>query len=442
MKMKAHLIFMMIAVMAIFSCSKNMQETLPANARSQNQLQQATVPPASSYAVALAGNGFVTTLPAGGAEVITNNGLGNWTNAGSITSTYFRLGLTGQLNVAVRMKVPSGTSNIQVTVNGTVFTKTVTGNAYTDYNIGTVNVTSAGYVKVDLQGISKSSSYFGDVSHIIISGSATTSNVVYANDSANYYWSRRGPSVHLNYPVPSGTTAEWFYNEVTVPAGEDKIGSYFMSNGFNGGYFGIQVNSATERRALFSIWDPAVGKTTLVRKGINVVDNSFGGEGTGGQSYLLFNWQAGTTYKFLTHILPDGAGGSDFSAWIYTPETASWRFIATWKQPNTTTYHSGLYSFLENFNDQNGYLGRSGQYNNQWIRSTTGVWTEITSARFTADATATNDQRRDYAGGVDNSTGRFFLKNGGFFADYVNYNTTFTRSATGVAPTVNLNTLP
>ncbi|WP_201747991.1 DUF3472 domain-containing protein [Chitinophaga vietnamensis] len=440
MKVNIRAIFIFTIAICVLSCSKS-REAVP-TANDSNPIKTESLPPASSYLVPLAGNGFVTTLAAGGAETITAKGLGNWTNANSITSAYFRVGLTGTLNISVRVKVPSGTSVIKVTVNGASFNKTVTGSSYTDYSIGSVNIGSAGYVKVDLQGVSKTGGYFGDVSHIIISGSATASNVVYANDSANYYWSRRGPSVHLGYTIPSGTTAEWFYNEVTVPAGEDKIGSYFMSNGFNGGYFGIQVNSATERRVLFSIWDPSTGKTSLVRKGPNVVDNSFGGEGTGGQSYLVFNWQAGATYKFLTHVLPDGAGGTDFSSWIYTPETSAWRFIATWKQPNTTTYLGGLYSFLENFIDTNGYLGRSGQYSNAWIRSTTGVWTELTSARFTADATATNDQRRDYAGGVDASTGRFFLKNGGFFAAYVNYNTTFTRSATGVAPNVNLNTLP
>ncbi|RAJ76551.1 uncharacterized protein DUF3472 [Chitinophaga dinghuensis] len=437
MKMNIRFIFTLLMAVGLLSCSKN-QQALPA----ANGAKAETVPAASSYLVPLAGNGFVTTLPSGAPEVITSNGLGNWTNANSVTSTYFRLGLTGTLTIGVRVKVPSGTSVIKVTVNGTSFNQTITGTAYTDYTVGTVNVTSTGYVKVDLQGVSKSGGYFGDVSNIIISGTATANNVVYANDASNYYWSRRGPSVHLNYTIPSGTTAEWFYNEVTVPSGQDQIGSYFMSNGFNGGYFGIQVNSATERRVLFSIWDPSVGKTTLVRKGTNVVDNTFGGEGTGGQSYLVFNWQAGTTYKFLTHVLPDGAGGTDFSSWIYTPETSSWRFIATWKQPNTTTYLGGLYSFLENFTDTNGYLGRSGQYSNSWIRSTTGVWTELTSAKFTADATATNDQRRDYAGGVDSSTGRFFLQNGGFFSNYINYNTTFTRTATGVAPTVDLTTLP
>ncbi|WP_205195379.1 DUF5077 domain-containing protein [Chitinophaga sp. Cy-1792] len=440
MKIYQRLLSALFVSVLLFSCTKSTKDLASdVNAR---QASPESVPAASSYDVALAGNGFVTTLPAGGAEVITSNGLGNWTSANSITSTYFRVGLTGTLNITVRAKVPSGTSVIKVTVNGTSFNKTITGTGYTDYSIGSVNITTPGYVQVDLQGVSKSGGYFGDVSHIVISGTATASNVVYANDASNYYWSRRGPSVHLNYTIPSGTTAEWFYNEVTVPAGQDKIGSYFMSNGFNGGYFGMQVNSATERRILFSIWDPSVGTTSLVRKGTDVADNTFGGEGTGGQSYLVFNWQAGTTYKFLTHVLPDGAGGTDFSSWIYTPESGSWRFIATWKQPNTTTYLGGLYSFLENFNDTNGYLGRSGQYSNAWVRSTAGTWYELTSAWFTADATATADQRRDYAGGVDAATGRFYLKNGGFFSNYVNYNQTFTRTASGVAPNVNLNTLP
>ena len=45
----------------------------------------------------------------------------------------------------------------------------------------------------------------------------TTSALDYANDPANYYWSRRGPSAHMKYTVPANS--ECFYNEVTVPAG-------------------------------------------------------------------------------------------------------------------------------------------------------------------------------------------------------------------------------
>ncbi len=421
----------------LFSCSKG-KEAAPPSERLENTLS--VVPPASSYSVPLAGNGYVTTLASGGSEVITGNGLGNWTKTGSIASVWFRLALNGALNVSIRAKVPSGTSNIRVTVNGTPFTKSITGSSYATHSIGSVTIGAVGYVRVDLQGISKTGGYFADVSDIIISGASTANNVVYANDAANYYWSRRGPSVHMGYTIPAGNTAEWFYNEMTVPAGEDKIGSYFMSNGFSGGYFGIQVNSATERRVLFSVWDPSQGKTTLVRKGPNVVDNTFGGEGTGGQSYLLFNWQAGTTYKFLTQIKPDGTGASLYSSWIYTPETSAWRFIATWKRPNTVSYYTSAHSFLENFIDTRGYLGRKVRYNNQWIRNTAGTWVELTQGRFTTDATGTNDQRRDYAGGLD--AGSFYLQNGGFFANNTAYGSTFTRTATGTPPTVNLTTLP
>ena len=239
--------------------------------------------------------------------------------------------------------------------------------------------------------------------------------------------------------MPANT--EYFYSEVTVPTGQDAIGSYYMANGFNGGYFGIQVKSPSERWVLFSIWDADNGaKTTLVSKGAGVIDNGFGGEGTGGQTYLVYNWVAGNTYRFITRARPDGAGGTDFSAWFFAPETGAWRYIATWKRPATTTYHAGVYSFLENFIDTKGYLGRQAEHGNQWARSTAGAWTEITSARFTGDATAANGQRMDYAGGLRN--GRFYLRNGGFFSDTVPINQNFTRPATGSAPAVNVSTLP
>jgi len=387
--------------------------------------------------VALAGNGFVTSAGAGATEVINSNGLANWTSASTVTSVWFRMSAAGSATLSLDAGLSgSKSSKIRVTANGTPFEVNLSKGATQTYAVGTINVPAAGYVRVDLQGISKSGSYFGDVAAVRVDTSVALN---YANDAANYYWSRRGPSVHLGYTVPANT--EYFYNEVTVPTGEDKIGSYFMSNGFNGGYFGIQVNSASERRVLFSVWDADNGaKTTLVRKGPNVTDNSFGGEGTGGQSYLLYNWVAGNTYRFITRILPDGAGGTDYSAWFYAPETGVWQFIATWKRPATTTYHAGVYSFLENFIDTNGYLGRSAQYGNQWARNTSGAWSEVATARFTGDATAANAQRMDYAGGLQNNV--FYLRNGGFFSPNVAINQYFTRPATGQAPTVDVSTLP
>jgi len=387
--------------------------------------------------VALAGNAFITTAPAGAAEVINDSGLANWTNAGTVTSAYFRVASAGAVTLSLDARLAGSTaSTIRVTVNDAPFTVNLAGTTTQTYPVGTVNVAAPGYVKVDLQGVSKNGGYFGDVSALKVTTAATLN---YASDPANYYWSRRGPSVHMGYTTPANT--EYFYNEMTIPTGQDAIGSYFMANGFGQGYFGIQVKSTTERWILFSVWDADTGaKTTLVSKGAGVVDNSFGGEGTGGQTYLVYNWLAGNTYRFITRAHPDGAGSTDYSAWFYAPETASWRYIATWKRPAIATYLTGNHSFLENFIDTRGYTGRRVAFGNQWARSASGTWTEVTAARFTGDATVTNAQRMDYAGGLDG--GRFYLRNGGFFADYVPVNQNFTRPATGQQPTVDVNSLP
>ncbi|XLZ68401.1 DUF5077 domain-containing protein [Massilia sp. SR12] len=408
-----------------------------AHAAGFDTLLKKATPATSGAVVALAGNAFITSAGPGATETINSSGLANWTSAGTVTSLWFRMAAPGSATLALDARLSGGNSSkIRVTANGTPFELKLSKGTTKTYAIGSINVAAPGYVRVDLQGINKSGAYFGDVAALRVS-TATALN--YANDAANYYWSRRGPSVHMGYTVPANT--EYFYNEMTVPAGEDKIGSYFMSNGFNGGYFGIQVNSPTERRVLFSVWDADNGaKTTLVRKGPNVTDNGFGGEGTGGQTYLLYNWVAGTTYRFITRAAPDGAGATDFSAWFFAPETNAWRFIATWKRPATSMYHAGVYSFLENFLDTQGHLERRVLLNNQWARSTSGTWSELVTARFTGDATANNAQRLDYAGGLQG--GQFYLRNGGFFSPNVATNQYFTRPATGQTPTVDVSTLP
>ncbi|KAJ6544553.1 hypothetical protein DFH09DRAFT_928321 [Mycena vulgaris] len=390
----------------------------------------------STKTVALAGNAFITTAPAGAGEVINDNGLANWSNANTISSAYFRMASAGEVMVGLNAYLAgSNHSSVRVTINGTAFTVQLAGTTPKTYPVGTVNVAAPGYVKVDMQGVTKDGGYFGDVSGLSVT---TTSAFDYANDPANYYWSRRGPSVHMGYTVPANS--EYFYNEVTVPTGQDVVGSYFMVAGFSAGYSGIQVRE-NNRWVLFSVWDADDGqKTTLVSKGAGVVDNSFGSEGTGGQAYLVFNWVAGNTYKFITRIRPDGSGSTLYSAWFFAPESNSWRYLATWKCPSINTYQSGVHSFLENFLDTRGYTGRRVQYGNQWARNVDGTWSEAIAGRFTGDATATNTQRKDYAGGLEN--GRFYLRNGAFFPDYVPLNQNFNRPATGKQPTVDVNTLP
>ncbi len=78
---------------------------------------------------------------------------------------------------------------------------------------------------------------------------------------------------------------------------------------------------------------------------------------------------------------------------------------------------SRLHSFLENFLDNNGWMERKANYNNQWVCTQSGKWIPVTEARFSVDATGRNQQRFDFDGGLD-SSGQFFLRNGGFFNHY------------------------
>lgn len=399
--------------------------------------------------VPLGGNAYVTHASSGNDEVITDTGLHNWDSAKTVVSVYFDVQQPGTLDLSLAGALNgAGHSLVKVTVGRQTRLVRLSLDSPPVIPVGTFRIHKPGYVKVDLQGVATDGGYFGDISGLQIAGSATEAGTVFANDPANFYWSLRGPSVHLGYTVPDDT--EYFYSEVTVPRGQDPVGSYYMADGFNVGYFGMQVNSPTERRILFSVWDSPTDKTTLVRQGPDVVVNDFGGEGTGGQSYLDYPWVAGETYRFLVRAQPDGAGNTYFSAWFGPVphghghrgrgNGGGWRFIASWKYAGTATYLKGVYSFLESFDPSYGYIGRSALYGNQWAVTTDGQWHEITSAWFDVDATGLNKQRLDFAGG---KLGRqFYLRNDGFFSDSTASGQTFTRAPGGHEPDVDLGDLP
>ena len=142
---------------------------------------------------------------------------------------------------------------------------------------------------------------------------------------------------------------EYFYNEIRVPKGQDVIGSYFQADGFSYGYFGMQVNSATERRILFSVWSPfqtdnpneipEEDKIILIKKGASVYTGEFGNEGSGGQSYMRFNWKPETNYAFLLKAAPDAATERTiFTAYFKEVNTDEWSLIASFSRPKTNTY--------------------------------------------------------------------------------------------------------
>jgi hypothetical protein len=399
--------------------------------------------------VPLGGNSWITTHSKAGNETINANGWQNWSEAETILSTYVYLSKPGQLVLSGVFNVPNGQSKIQCTIEKTAKKLMVIGSGR-ESKIGEWKIQKAGYVRIDIKGLSRVGAVFATIDNLLISGSAVDEKTAFVknNEGNFFYWGRRGPSVHLNYDTSAiGNQIEYFYNEINVPAGNDVIGSYFMANGFAEGYFGIQVNSETERRVLFSVWSPFETddpskipndkKIILLKKGKDVVTGEFGNEGSGGQSFLRYSWKAGETYKFLLKGEPVKNNYTNYTAWFFAE--GNWRLIASFSRPATNTYLARLHSFLENFMPETGNITRKAFYQDQWVRTKNGEWKPITKAKFTYDNTAKQGYRLDYRGGEE--SGKFYLQNCGFFSENTTYQSVFTRTAIASMPNIDLSKL-
>jgi len=410
----------------------------------------AQTPTDNIITVPMGGNAWrVAKDTAGG--TITNDGVVDWTDASVHFKAYFRVVNKGSFKLWLNLKVPAGKSVLAVSALNQSKRLTVSGIESKEYYAGEWTVADTGYIAVNIKAISKTGKIYAYISSMKLNGSVINSKTSYVpNNEGNFFhWGRRGPSVHLAYTMPKGNM-EWFYNEVTVPVGNDVLGSYFMADGFNVGYFGMQVNSPTERHILFSVWSPFTTddpkaipdsqKIVMLKKGPNVHTGEFGSEGSGGQSYMNYNWKAGNTYKFLIRAQPGEHNHTTYTAWFFAPEVGQWQLIASFSRPQTHSYLMGLHSFLENFEPEQGTITRQVHFSNEWVADDKGKWTEITSAHFTNDATAMKRYRMDYAGGVSGNA--FFLKNCGFFNDFTPRGVLLQRTAVGKQPDVDLEKLP
>ncbi|WP_025141476.1 DUF3472 domain-containing protein [Pedobacter jeongneungensis] len=406
----------------------------------------------SAISLPLAGNAY-SSLHQDSERTLSNKGIVNWTNPKEYFTAYFRVSKPGTIVISLVDKPAlEGQSTLEFTINNQPQKVSFDETKAFDGEIGEWTIKDTGYVAIVIKGISKSGAKFPSIQTLTVGGTATEGKTAYVkNNEGNFFhWGRRGPSVHLNYQQPENVNAEWYYNEVTVPKGEDILGSYFMACGFGEGYFGMQVNSPTERHILFSVWSPfntddpksipESHKIKMLKKGEGVHTGEFGNEGAGGQSYLNYLWKAGNTYKFLLHGVPGKDSVTTYTAYFFAPETNKWQLIASFSRPQTKTYLKRFHSFLENFSPVQGDLSRKVLFDNQWICDDKGVWSELKSARFTTDNTGAKGYRVDYQGGTEK--GAFYLKNGGFFNDYTTPRKIFTRTSTGKKPEIDFSKLP
>lgn len=370
---------------------------------------------------------------------IGSGGTSNWTTNVNSALVYATINTTGTLSVSVIAKSPDGAGSISVTVNGVVLTVNVPqSTTYSKISAGNVTISSTGIKSFTVKGITKPAGYYADVQSIVITGAAATG--AYYNKS-NY---RTLAAVHMGYQLAATDTASWFYNEIKIPSGSDVVPTFFMANGFYAGYFGLQVNGASDRRIIFSIWSdyntndpsqiPANYAVQLVSKGSLVTtEENFGNEGSGRHSIAQYSWHTDSTYKFLVHSVPD-AGGVTYTGFIYL--NGAWNLIAKYYKPVGVYKMESLYSFIEDFgNGLDSYKKRTMIVQNQWIVKPNGTWKQLTAAAFTNTSHDDNFYRTDY--GAQSTANGYTYFTGGFIAKTASDNQNFTCS-TATAPVVTL----
>ena len=398
----------------------------------------------SEYVVNAAGNAYITSGNSASIDERSNT-IRNWIDKETVISFYFRANECGKIDIALQAK---GKSRIEVSLLGKRKKVTLNSDTFSRIDVGTFKVKTPGYIKMDIRGLKiNEGESFGSVAAVIVGGEMQ--KIAFVAPDFSTHFGRRGPSVHLGYVLPK-EDVEWFYNEVIVPEEGDIPSSYYMACGFSQGYFGMQNNSPHKRRVLFSVWSPFetdnpaeipdTMRVTLVKKGENTIINDFGNEGSGGQSYIHYDWKAGERCRFLMGVKPDGNGNTIYTAYFFDNNKGEWSLIASFRRPQTSTWYTGAHSFLENFNPVMGYINRKAYYTNQWARTTDGRWVPVSKARFTCDTTGAKEMRFDYTGGIEGDC--FFLSMGGFFDEYMKSGTYFERKGNVTeSPDIDFSTL-
>ncbi|EEF63382.1 DUF3472 domain-containing protein [Pedosphaera parvula] len=372
-----------------------------------------------------------------GASVSRGSGITAWQDPALKVLWFGEIKHSGKLECSLTLRLAaSAETKLRLTVAGQSREASVkgAGEKLVRISFEPFDVTTPGYQRFTLESLNKAGEPFGDLEALILAGPATE------EAHFNLEPRRNAASVHLVYPVPEQTKVEAFYCEVT--ALEEPLWSYYMACGWNRGYFGMQVNSPTERRIIFSVWDSgskemnrsnvdAENRATLVAKGEKVDAGDFGNEGTGGHSHLVYPWKTGEKQRFIVTAKAVDATHTIYSGYFFHPERKEWLLISSWRAPKAGGYLRGLYSFSEDFNGVNGHVRRKALYGNQWVRSTDGQWLELTTATFSHDSTGKADRLDRFMGVED---GQFFLAQGGFVPGFTKFGEKFARPATGKAP--------
>ncbi len=227
---------------------------------------------------------------------------------------------------------------------------------------------------------------------------------------------RAARSVQWGWAAPDATM---FYNEMVVD--QSTTGSYFMACGWNTGYFGIQELGDGKKVAIFSVWDPSKGddpsavtpeqRVELLHEGEDVRIKRFGGEGTGGQCMMDFDWALGQTNKFLVRATR-ADGKTAYEGHLWQPKENVWKHLVTFRTRTGDQAFNGFYSFVEDFRRDFKSVNetRTARFGKGWVKSVDDHWVALRRGRFTASG-AEWESKDNIDGRLAN--GWFVLSTGG-----------------------------
>lgn len=201
-------------------------------------------------------------------------------------------------------------------------------------------------------------------------------------------------ATHIWYDSPyfSSHNVTQVHATVNVPIGGNSSFTYWEVLGCNncGYYMGIQQNNGLDQMLLFSVWDADDDTPCQVLEtGKNIVNNTFGGEGTGCQTRMnspTFSWMPGADYPFISRAEKDtdttlNGTWFKYSAYYKNPEGGKWELIATIRRkiaPGAKGWIGNSYAFLERYASTTTFA--KGYWNNAWLYTTSGSTVYISGA--------------------------------------------------------------
>ena len=255
------------------------------------------------------------------------------------------------------------------------------------------------------------------VSSILLATVLTT--YATADTSPEELTKRQCSSVHLRHaPIQRNSQAIYLQAEALQSA----PGTYFCAANMDNCYIGFQEISPDRKVLIFSIWDPIPHgdnpndvpeneKVQCIGQHQNAEISRFGGEGTGGKSFLAYPWKIGEKMQFLIVNKPLGDNLKEIYGYFFNNHTKKWELISAWKTHSKEGELSYAVSFVEDFRrnyDSTKHI-RSAKYGPNFSWTKDKGWVPATTGTFTKDPTPSEH----IAAQVIPAEQRFLIQTGG-----------------------------